>query len=115
MNMARSNEPLWWAPFSAGMMVDALCVPALILITGFLWPAHRAGGAGEVRGLINLPLTRIFLVVVISLSFFHAAHRFRFFLVDVGVKGGRSAVAVASYGLAILGSVAAVAIAVRWL
>lgn len=113
--MARSNEPLWWAPFSAGMMIDALCVPALILITGFLWPQHRAGDAAQVRALINSPLTRIFLLVVISLSFFHAAHRFRFFLVDVGVKGGRTAVAATCYGLAILGSVAAVAIAVRWL
>jgi fumarate reductase subunit D len=111
--MARSNEPLWWGPFSAGMMIDALCVPALVFITGFLWPIHRPGSATEVQGLLNAFLTRIFLVVVISLSFFHAAHRFRFFLVDVGVKGGRGLVATLAYGLAIAGSLAAIGIAVR--
>lgn len=111
--MARSNEPLWWGPFSAGMMIDALCVPALILITGFLWPNHRATSAAQVQALINAVLPRLFLAVVISLSFFHGAHRLRFFLVDVGVKGGRTGIAVASYGLAILGTVLAFGIAFR--
>lgn len=111
--MARSNEPLWWGPFSAGMMIDALCVPALILITGFLWPNHRPNDAEQVRALINSFLPRLFLAVVISLSFFHGAHRFRFFLVDVGVKTGRMGVAFVSYGLAVAGTIIAFLIAFR--
>ena len=110
--MARSNEPLWWGPFSAGMMIGALCVPALILLTGFLL-SGRPNDADRVQALINSPLTRLFLVLVISLSFFHWAHRFRYVLFDLGVKGGKTLVAFLCYGSAIAGTV--IAIALRWL
>jgi fumarate reductase subunit D len=108
--MGRSNEPLWWLPFSAGMMVGALCVPALIVITGLL-PWFRPDDWKKVQGLIQHPLTKVFLVVVISLSLFHWAHRFRYILFDLGLKGGRTAVAVVCYGAAIVGTLVAVAIA----
>ncbi len=106
--MARSNEPLWWGPFSAGMMIGALCVPALIVITGFLLPWLRPHDAEKVQHLVNHPLTRVLLFVVISLSFFHWAHRFRYILFDLGLKGGRTAVAAVCYGAAIVGTVLAV-------
>src|SRR5262249_31937954 len=98
--MARSNEPFWWALFSAGMMVGALLVPALVLITGFL-PL----GPERLQYLVNHPLSRLLLFIVISLSFFHWAHRFRFTLVDLGLKGASSAIAVVCYGSAIVGSI----------
>ena len=107
--MARSNEPLWWGPFSAGMMIGALCVPALIVITGLLLPWLYPYDAARVQTLINRPLTRVVLFVVISLSLFHWAHRFRYILFDLGLKGGRTAVAVACYGAAIVGTVVAAA------
>jgi fumarate reductase subunit D len=112
--MARSNEPLWWGPFSAGMMIGALFVPALIVITGLLLPL-RAANADRVQKLIDNPLTRLLLFVVISLSFFHWAHRFRYILFDLGLKSGRPAVAAACYGAAIIGSVLAAAIALHLL
>ena len=62
--------------------------------------------------LINDPLTRLILFVVISLSFFHWAHRFRYILFDLGLKEGRTAVAVVCYGAALVGTVVAAAIAV---
>jgi succinate dehydrogenase subunit D len=111
--MARSNEPLWWGPFSAGMMVGALCVPALILITGVIWPFLRPAEAHIARAILMHPLTKIFLVVVICLSLFHWAHRFRYILFDLGVKGGRNAVAAICYGAAIVGSVITVLIALN--
>jgi fumarate reductase subunit D len=115
--MARSNEPLWWGPFSAGMMAGALFVPVLILLTGFILPALRTGpaGADRVRQLFDHPLSRIFLVVVISLSLFHWAHRFRYVLFDLGVKGGKEIIAFLCYGSAIVGSVIAVLLALRWI
>jgi fumarate reductase subunit D len=115
--MARSNEPLWWGPFSAGMMVGALCVPALILLTGFLLPSLKPGAdqANRVQALIQSPLTRIFIVAVISLSLFHFAHRFRYVLFDLGVKGGKSLVAFLCYGSAIVGTALSIAIAMRWI
>src|SRR5262245_54894347 len=111
--MARSNEPLWWGPFSAGMMVGALFVPALILLTGFLLPAMRPNSAEAVRRVFDFPLTRLFLVVVISLSFFHFAHRFRYVIFDLGVHGGKTLIAVLLYGAAIAATVISVGLALR--
>jgi len=104
--MARSNEPLWWGPFSAGMMVGALFVPALIVITG-LFPGLGLLNAEQLRGFLRHPLTRVLLFVVIALSFFHWAHRFRYILFDLGLKGGKSMVATLCYGLAIAGTIVA--------
>lgn len=94
------------------MMIGALCVPAMILITGYLLPVHKPDAA-KVQNLINHPLTRAFLCLVISLSLFHWAHRFRYILFDLGLKGGRTAVAIACYGAAIVGTVVAAAIALH--
>jgi fumarate reductase subunit D len=112
--MARSNEPLWWGPFSAGMMIGALFVPALIVITGFLLIV-RQPDATKVQNLINSPLTRLLLFVIVFFSFFHWAHRFRYILFDLGLKGARTAVAAACYGAAIVGSILAAAIALHLL
>lgn len=113
--MARSNEPLWWGPFSAGLMVGALCVPALIVLTGLLLPTLRPGAAASIQVLIHQPLTRLFLVVVIALSFFHWAHRFRYVICDLGVQGGKEIVAFLCYGSAIVGSLLTMALALRWI
>jgi fumarate reductase subunit D len=106
--MARSNEPFWWALFSAGMMIGALVVPALVLITGVL-PLNP----DRLYSLLNHPLVRLLLFVVISLSFFHWAHRFRFTLVDLGLKEASSVIAIACYGSAIVGTVLAGLIALH--
>ena len=37
--MRPSNEPFFWAMFSAGGVIVALLMPVLIIITGFLVPA----------------------------------------------------------------------------
>lgn len=113
--MARSNEPLWWGPFSAGMMVGALCLPALIFLTGFLLPGDRPDDAERVRALVNHPLTRIFLVVVISLSFFHFAHRFRYIIFDLGLQTAQGLIAFLCYGSAIAGTAIAIGLACGWI
>jgi fumarate reductase subunit D len=48
--------------------------------------------------------------VLISLPLFHWAHRFRFTLVDVGLKSIHTLVAVLCYGAAIAGTIAAAVI-----
>jgi len=102
--MARSNEPLWWGPFSAGMLIGALCVPALIVLT-LLLPMLRPDSAETFRLLIEHPLTRLFLFVVVASSLFHWAHRFRYLLFDLGVRGGKPVIAVLCYGSAITGTI----------
>jgi fumarate reductase subunit D len=93
------------------MMIGALCVPALIVITGFLLPLLFRNDASSAQRLIHHPLTRLSLFVVISLSLFHWAHRFRYILFDLGLKASRTAVAAACYGAAIVGTVVAAVIA----
>jgi fumarate reductase subunit D len=113
--MARSSEPLWWGPFSAGMMVGALFVPALIVITGLLIPLGVIRDAEHFRALVNYPLTRLLLFVVISLSLFHWAHRFRYVLFDLGVTCCSGAIAFFCYGSAVAGTVLAALIALHML
>jgi len=110
--MARSNEPLWWGPFSAGMMIGALFVPAIIVLT-FLLPLIRPDKAENFRLLVDHPLTRIFLFVVISTSLFHWAHRFRYILFDLGVHGGKTVIAWLCYGSAIAGTIVTAALALH--
>jgi fumarate reductase subunit D len=100
--MARSNEPLWWVPFMAGAGASAFLMPITIVITSI------AVGLGwitwdQMYRLLNNPLVRIYLVVLISLSLFHAAHRLRFVLIDLLTP--RGALSLICYGSAIVGTV----------
>jgi fumarate reductase subunit D len=111
MRRTKSTEPLWWIPFAGGMMIDAMVMPALIIITGLLIPL------GVVRPealftLLNNPLVRFVLFVVISFTFFHAAHRLRFVLPDLGMHFLRP-VLIGLYFLAILAAIATGAMALK--
>ena len=112
--MAKSNEPIWWSLFSAGGVVAAFLVPVLILITGIAWPLGLLPGDAlefaRMQALLSHPLTRVFCFVLISLPLFHWAHRFRFTLVDVGLKSMHTLIAVLCYGAAIAGTIAAAVI-----
>lgn len=112
--MAKSNEPIWWSLFSVGGVVAALLVPVLILITGIAWPLGLLPGDAlqfaKMQALLSHPLTRVFCFVLISLPLFHWAHRFRFTLVDLGLKSIHTLIAVLCYGAAIAGTIAAAVI-----
>jgi fumarate reductase subunit D len=101
--MARSNEPFWWALFSAGGVVAALAMPVTILITSI---GVGTGLLSENRllELLRNPLVRVYLFLLISLPLFHWAHRFRYTLVDLGVKTARTTIAWLCYGTAVVGS-----------
>ncbi len=104
--MRRSNEPLWWLPFSGGMMIDALAMPALIIITGFFSVAGLLGA--NFHTIVAHPITRAILCVIVIFTFFHAAHRIRFTLQDVGLKEQKGILSFLCYGGAILGSLIAI-------
>jgi fumarate reductase subunit D len=59
------------------------------------------------KALLANPLARLYLFIVIALPLFHWAHRFRFTLVDLGLKSIRGLVTVLCYGAAIVGMVLA--------
>lgn len=111
--MAKSNEPFWWALFGAGGMVAALLMPVTIVITGV---GVAAGWITEqhLADLLAHPLTKLFLFVLIAFPLFHWAHRFRFTLVDLGLKSARAAIAVLCYGSAIVGSILALVLLFRY-
>ena len=83
--MARSNEPAFWSLFSAGGMVAAFLIPAAILITAYMVPQGKIE-ADNLREVMSHPIARLLLLAMISLPLFHWAHRFRFALVDLGIK-----------------------------
>ena len=114
--MARSNEPIWWSLFSAGGMIAAMVFPILIVITGVLVPLELVGddplNFERIHSAVSHPFIKLVLFTVISLPLFHWAHRFRFTLVDVGLKSVSTLISILCYGGAIAGT--AVAAVVLW-
>jgi fumarate reductase subunit D len=102
--------PLLWLLFSAGGTVAALLFPVHLFITGLAvplgWiepPRHEA-----VYALLRHPLTRLYVLVLVSLPLFHWAHRFRYTLYDgLQLKHLTTLVAVLCYGTALAGTVMA--------
>tara|TARA_B100000959_G_scaffold102660_1_gene108270 strand:+ start:3020 stop:3451 length:432 start_codon:yes stop_codon:yes gene_type:complete len=109
VEMAKSNEPIWWSLFSAGGMVAAMVLPILIVITGILIPFDLVGdnplNFEKIHSAVSHPLIKLILFAVISLPLFHWAHRFRFTLVDVGLKSVSTPIAILCYGGAIAGTI----------
>jgi fumarate reductase subunit D len=101
--MARSNEPILWALFSAGGMLAALFLPVIVFL---LWIAGPLGWVTPpsyvtLAALAHHPLTRLFLFGLAGLTFYHWAHRFRYTLYDgLQLYHLNQLIAVLTYGLA---------------
>jgi fumarate reductase subunit D len=102
-----SNEPLVWLPFSAGGMFAALFIPVHIALFGVAIPLGWLvdPGAAALSDLATHLLVRIYLVVLVAGCLFHAAHRIRFLLVELGWRVLRGPTAITCYTLALLGSI----------
>ena len=90
--------------FGAGGMITALLLPVLIILTGFVVPA---GGVDfkQLDTLFNNPLVRLIILGVAFLSFFHAAHRIRHTLKDLGLRSVATPLAVLCYAAALAGTI----------
>jgi fumarate reductase subunit D len=107
----RSAEPLLWMTFSAGGVVAALVLPIVLFLFGVAFPLGwlTPPSVSHLAAVIAHPLTRLALVVVCTVSLFHAAHRFRYTLYDgLQIKHLNELIAVLCYGGAIVGSLASV-------
>lgn len=105
----RSAEPLLWMLFSAGGVVAALVLPMVLFLFGIAFPLGwlTPPPVTHLAAVIGHPLTRLVLVVVCTLSFVHAAHRFRYTLYDgLQIKHLNEMITLLCYGSAIVGSVA---------
>jgi fumarate reductase subunit D len=107
----RSAEPVLWTLFSAGGVLAALLLPAIIALFGLAFPLGWLAPPdyGHLHAVLRQPLTRVVLFFVCMLSLFHWAHRFRYTLYDgLQIKHLNELVNVFCYGGAIVGSVWAV-------
>jgi fumarate reductase subunit D len=101
-----------WALFSAGGFVSALLLPAHVAILGIAfaagWLPRDAMTYERIHHLVANPLTKLYLLALISLPLFHWAHRFRFAIHHQFGIGMKRLVAGACYGSALAGTVLAV-------
>lgn len=104
----RSNEPVFWSLFGAGGVVVAFIVPVLILVTGIAVPlgflAPEVMDYERVHTLASGWTGKLFILAVISLPLWHAAHRIFLSLHDLGINRGRIFFKWLCYGLAFLGT-----------
>ena len=106
----RHPEPLLWMLFSAGGVLSGMLMPILVLLFGVAIPLGwlEAPSHGQLLQVLGNPLARLVLLALCVLSLFHWAHRFRHTLYDgLQIKHLNEVVAVASYGVAIIGSAVA--------
>ena len=86
----RSHEPIFWSLFGAGGVTAAFILPMLILITGIAQPLGllpaEALSYDRMIAFANGWIGKIFVLAVISLSFWHGAHRIYHSLHDIGVE-----------------------------
>ena len=95
--------------FSAGGVMAALFIPAIVLTTGFLLPTEDATVAAEryqqLNGAAGWWPVKIVLFGVISLSMFHCAHRIRHTLMDLGLRAFTGLLMLICYIAALAGTV----------
>lgn len=109
--MAIANKAFVWALFAAGGTLTALLFPALIAL--FLLVSLGRVPAGLEFEPLHAFLSgwpgRIFLVVLVALPAWHAAHRLRVLAHDFGIRADRG-VAMLVYALAGVATVLAAAL-----
>jgi len=97
----------WWFMFAQGGVLAAILIPVHILVQGILGPLGIVPVVDRNYdtwiSILGNPIVKLYLLVLISLPFFHFAHRLRYLLVDLGVPAAKSVVAqVIFYGGAVL-------------
>jgi fumarate reductase subunit D len=94
----------WWFMFAQGGVIAAILLPVHIVLNGILGPLGfvRVVTPDNIT-IMNNPIVKLYLLVLIAVPFFHFAHRLRYLLVDLGVPAAKSVPAqVVFYGGAIL-------------
>ena len=103
----RPIEPFLWTLFSAGGVVAAFLIPVHLFLFAFAFPLGwlRAPSYDSLNGLLQSPITRIYLFVLCSVPLFHWAHRFRYTLYDgLQIKHLNELINPLCYGGAALGT-----------
>lgn len=86
--MAKSNKPIFWSLFAAGGTLAAFLAPVLVV----LFLLNALGRTPSILGYASLHafaangLGKLAMLGVITLFLWHAAHRLRVTLHDLGVR-----------------------------
>jgi len=108
MEAKKHNDPFWWTLFGAGGTLSAFFLPVHVVLLGLAVPLGWIA-APDYSGLLDLaslPVAKVYLFTLISLSLFHWAHRFRYTLYDgLQLKHLESYILVFCYGSAVSGTV----------
>jgi fumarate reductase subunit D len=102
---------LLWATFAQCAAITALLVPAHILVQGILgplgWLPYPDQSYDKFAAMIGNPLVKLYLLVLFATSFYVAAHRVRYLLLDLGLHRAKLAFGLLLYGLAVIGTLIA--------
>ncbi len=116
--MTHSREAFWWSLFSAGGVLAALFLPAIILVTGLFLPFFSSQDEGAVYDgvydTLSMWWVRGLIFVVVFLSLFHCFHRIRHILMDLGLRHSSTTLAFCCYGSAGVGTVLIGVFMIRW-
>lgn len=112
--MAKSNKPIFWSLFAAGGTLAAFLAPVLVLMFLLVALGHTPDllSYDKLHAFAALWLAKLFIIVVISLFLWHAAHRLRVTLHDLGLRQD-FVVATAVYIVAAMGTVLSVTYLLR--
>lgn len=102
-------EPFFWLLFTAGGGMSAFLFPVHIIILGIAWAAgwlpDDALSYDRVVGLVQNPLTKAYLFMLVVLPLFHAAHRIRYGIRhELRLEENKHIVASTCYGTAFAGT-----------
>jgi fumarate reductase subunit D len=103
--MAKSNKPIFWSLFAAGGTLAAFLAPVLALLFLLTAMGHTPGllGYDNLHAFAAHWLGKIFLLGVITLFLWHAAHRLRVTVHDFGLRQD-GVVAIVVYLVAAVGT-----------
>ncbi len=97
--------------FAGGGGVAAMLLPIHILLFGIAAPLGWVDSAPfsyeKMHALLSCPAAKIYMLTLIALPLFHAAHRVMFTLIDLGLKDARVVLNLLCHGGAVVGSLAA--------
>ena len=112
--MAKSNKPIFWSLFAAGGTLAAFLAPVLVLLFLLVSLGYTPDlfTYEKLHAFAAHWFGKLFLLAVITLFLWHAAHRLRVTLYDFGLRQD-SVVAVVVYVTAALGTILSVVYLLR--
>jgi len=109
--MARSHKPIVWSLFAAGGTFAAFITPVMIFVTGLaiafgLMPIEVLAYE-RVLAVVQNPIGKAIVFLIVFLPVWHAAHRLRITAHDFGIRAD-TLVAILCYGLATVATFATI-------